>query len=506
MEINLLQKIIGCVLALFLVLGTVPVGLFYFAEPVIAEGSVVKIPPADETFVCSEAENRNRSHLDDETLVVGSYWNTYFKFDLSVLSNTARSDISQAKLRLPVVWSGLGSSRMDDCSFNVSWIDNNSWNDGMTWSSKPMGDEQYLCTASGALSNNILEIDLSEFIRSLAGYDGRVITIKLSPSLSNNAPIMLGSQNSDDPTYRPYLKILIGEAYDTDRAALNKSYLDTAAYVSAAEPDTPAAELLPKNNGWLVADSGSVTYLKFRLDLNNIVGAVEDARIFLRPKTKSSNTKLNIYLLDNSSWNAAELTYNNRPEGEAALIRSYDGIEVMSGFNVDVTDIIYNAVNRQDTYVTFMIDGTETDAASTDSFELYSSGELAPSLAISSTDDENVVALREAVQNLKGANDSFDNITSDLPGSYVAGNGRRVTIRWSLNRNFSLSSLLGLRKSPVTNSGEINQPLFFEDERTVEVRAELSCGGETLTRHIVITIRPEFGVSDRLAPLNDALE
>ncbi len=506
-KINLIQKIIGCVAALLLVVGIVPIGLFYFAEPVVAEGSVVRISPEAETFVYSDAKNKNRDRLDKDNLVVGNYWNTYLKFDLSVLGNVNKADITRAKLRLAVLWNGKNSSELSDCSFNVSYIDNNNWNDNMTWASKPMGEETYLCTASGGEANTILEIDLSEFVRNAVAYEDEVITLKLSPSLSNNAYICFASTENPDPTYRPYLKILVGDAYDTDSPSLNKTYLEQSGYVSAALPNMPARELLEKNNGILVADSGSVTYLKFRLDLNNIKGAVRDARIFLRPLRESVNTRLDVYLLDNDAWWDGELCYNNMPEGESYLVKSYDGIEARGGFSVDVTDIIYDMVKNQRTTVTFVLDGTQNDPASTDSLELYSAGsEFAPSLAVSVTDNPYETALREALVNLNGSNSSLDNITGDLPNRYTASNGETVTIRWELNDNFSLETLLGLRKSVVTNSGKVNHPSVFEEPKTVQVKAILTSGDRSLERYVVITVMPEFGVPNRLLPLRDALE
>ena len=250
-----------------------------------------------------------------------------------------------------------------------------------------------------------------------------------------------------------------------------------------------------------------MTYLKFRLDLNNIKGAVRDARIFLRPLRESVNTRLDVYLLDNDAWWDGELCYNNMPEGESCLVKSYDGIEARGGFSIDVTDIIYDMVKNQKTTVTFVLDGTQTDPASTDSLELYSAGsEFAPSLAVSVTDNPYEMALREALVNLNGSNSSLDNITGDLPNRYTASNGETVTIRWELNDNFSLETLLGLRKSVVTNSGKVNHPSVFEEPKTVQVKAILTSGDRSLERYVVITVMPEFGVPNRLLPLGDALE
>ena len=507
MQVGIIRKIIGCALAILLVLGIVPVGLLYFTTPVVAEGRVVKISPGAETFVYSDAKNKNKSRLDEDNLLVGNYWNTYFRFDLSAIGNAKKSDISQAKLRLAVIWDGRNEPDETDCSFNVSYLDNNNWGDNMTWSTKPGGEEQYLCTAAGNGSDSILEIDLSEFIRKAVGNDEKVFTLKLSPSVSNTAPVQIASTRYSDPSYRPYLKILVGDAVDTDTKTLNKSYLDTNGYVSKAEPNTNSNELLYKNNGRLAVDNGSAVYLKFNIEPKNILGAVEDARIFLRPIGKSVNTKIDIYYLENDGWNSGELSYNNRPEGELSLIKSYNGLEVSGGFSVDVTDLVYKLVKSGKYTASFLIDGTQTDPASTDSLELYSSysHEFAPSLSVSVTDDKNMTAIREAIMELKGNNSSFDNVTSDLPSSYIAENGERVTIKWDFNDNYSLGNILGFRKSVITTSGQINPPAFFEDAKTIQAKAILSSGSRTLERFVTMTIQTEFGVPIRMQILKDAV-
>ncbi len=517
MKVGIIQKILGCILALLLVLGIVPVGLFYFATPVIAEDSIIRLTPTDETFVYSDAKNKDRRRLDEDNLVVGNYWNTYLKFDLSSLGNVKRADLRQAKLRLAVVDNGKSSQGENDCSFNVSYIDNDNWDDSMTWASKPKGEEQYLCTASGADGGCFLEIDLTEFVKRTAGYEDKVITLKLSPTISNSIPIRIASSDSDDPVLRPYLKIIVGDIYDSDPTTPEKSHLDTNGYVSSAYPNIKSDELLKINNGILAVDNGSAAYLKFNLDLRNIIGAVDNAEIFIRPVNKSANIKLNVYYLENDDWSGADLSYDSRPEGEQTLVKSYNGIDVLGGIRIDVTDIVYEAVSAGKARVSFIIDGMETSGNSTDSLELYSNyfegnslennalKDNAPKLLISSTDDKEVVALREAISNLKGDNISFDNVTSDLPSSYTASNGEKVNIKWNINESFSIKDLFGLRKSVITNSGRINPPSLLEGAKTVRAKATLTCGSRTTEKYLDVTVPPDFGVPGRLQPIYDAL-
>ena len=488
-------------------LGTVPVGLLYFATPVVAEDSVIRLVPIDETFVYSDAKNKSRERLDSENLIVGNYWNTYLKFDLTSLGNVKRADMRSAKLRLAVVDTGMISDGARDCSFNISYIDNDNWNDGMTWDNRPMGEEQYLCTASGADRDSILEIDLSEFIAGTAGFDDKIITLKLSPSLSNSAPIRLASAESTDPAYRPCLKITVGDARDNDPTDLRKSHLDDNGYISAARPYSNSRELTQVNNGMLAVDNGSAAYLKFGLNLGSILGTVNNAEIFVRPETKSPDIKVKVYYLENDNWNSSDITYNSRPEGEMIQVQSFNGIDSDGGLRIDVTDIVYEAVSGGKSIVSFIIDGTDTPAESTGSLSLRSSffENGAPELRISCTDDRYVAAIREALANLKGANSSFDDITTDLPSEFIASNGERVAIKWGLNENFSFENLLTLNKRIITSSGHVNPPSIFEGAKEVEAKAQLSCGDETMNRFIIMTIKPDIGVPGRIQPLYDAL-
>ena len=507
MEVGLFQKIIGTVLALLLVLGVVPVGLLYFATPVIAEDSVIRLSPADETFVYSDAKNKSRERLDNENLIVGNYWNTYFKFDLTPLGNVKRADLRSAKLRLAVVDTGMISPESRDATFNVSYVANNNWNGGMTWDSRPMGEEQYLCTAGGAENGGIIEIDLSEFIAETAGFEDKMITLKLSPSLSNSAPVRLGSTASPDPSYRPYLKIVVGDAGDSDPPDLKKSRPADSGYVSAARPEAKADELTRENNGLIAVDNGSAAYLKFGLNLQNIIGAVTSAELRLRPESGAVNTVTDVYFLDNDDWNSGSVSFDSRPEGTAAEIRSLPGVDADGVIRIDVTDVVYEAAARGKSFVSFVLDGSRTPPESTDTLLLRStySDSGAPELRITCTDDPETVAIREALANLRGSNASFDDITTDLPSVYAASNGERVAIRWSENENFSFGDLLTMRKKIVTGSGHVNPPSVFEGAKQVQLKAELSCGGDSMSRFVTITVRPDIGSPGRLRRLYDAL-
>ena len=505
---SIVKKIIGCTIALLVALGSVPVGLLYFTTPIVAEGQFIRLSPVNDTFVYSEARNKSRFKLNEEYDLIGNYWNTYLKFDLAALGNAKRADIGRAVLRLVVTNNGKNPSGDADCTFNVSYLENNNWNENMNWSSKPRGEEQYICTAGSDKSNSILEIDITEFLKKAVSFDDRVITLKLSPSVSCNAPVEIASVNVEDPTLRPTLKVALKDSADPDLDVLNKSYLDSCSYVSKAEPDTSGAELLERNNGYISVDNGSVAYIKFNLEPRNILGAVNDARVFLRSAVKSADTKVDFYYLDNNDWSAETISYNNRPQGNIELIKSYNGIDRYSEFNIDVTDIIYSLIHKGEYNVSFMIDGTGTAESSTDSILFYTdlNSSNAPSLAVSVTDNPNETALMEALSNILGGNSSADNITIDLPNSYIAENGVRVAVKWIIDEEFSFSNILRFNKSLISQSGKINRPPYPEKARTVRVKAELSAGDRHREQVMTLTVLPEFGVPSRIDKLVGGLE
>lgn len=503
--------VLGCAIALLIALGSIPASLLFFTTPIVAEGQLIKLNPICDTFVHSEAKNKSRSRLDEKNDIVGNYWNTYYKFDLSALGAASKSDINRAKLRLVIVSGGLGLSDDEDCSFNVSYLSNNSWNENISWSTKPNGEEQFICIASTSGKDKILEIDITEFIKKASGFDDRIITLKLSPAVSSNVPVTIASSNYDDPSYRPCLKIALSDAQDPDLATLDKSHLSVCTYVSAAEPDTNADSLLLRNNGILAVDNGSAAYLKFNLEPRNILGAVKSAHLKLRPLSAAEDTKIDIYYLKNNDWNPSSLTYNSRPNGDKTLIKSYNGINISGELVVDVTDVIYNLIRSGEYTASFIIDGTSSAPESTSTAEFHSGADSfgAPKLDITVTDDAEETALAEASANLLGNNASPDSITYNLPHLYTAENGLEVNIKWATVNNslpVTLPNIFGLASETVSQSGKITRPAYLENAETVRVRAELSVGGSSLKKNMTLTIMPAEGIPNRLEPLNRALD
>lgn len=505
-----LKKIIGCAIALLIALGSIPVSLLYFTTPIVAEGQLIKLYPTSDTFVYSEAKNKSRERLDEKNDIIGNYWNTYYKFDLSALGTAGKNDVGNAKLRLFIKSSGIDPNKSEDSSFCVSYLENNNWSESMSWSSKPSGEEQYICTASAAGDNSILQIDITEFIKKASEFDDRTITLKLSPTVSTNTPLTVASVYSDDPSMRPCLKISLSDASDSELTTPNKANLNADAYVSKAAPDKSAEELLSLNNGYLAVDNGSAAYLKFNLEPRNILGAVKKAVLKLRPAVQSSNTKIDVYYLKNNNWNTSSLTYNNRPEGEAKLIHSYNGINIGGGLDIDVTEYVYDLIRSGEYTMSLILDGTTSDPASTDTTAFYSSmsGFGSPNLVIDVTDDPAEVAIAEAKANILGKNTAPDSIIYDLPSSYTAENGLRVNIKWVTNGEFSLLNLPNILKSgfsPISQWGKITRPAYLENPVSVRTKAELSVGGSTDTKAMTLTIMPEFGMPGRLDPLKRAL-
>lgn len=505
------KKILSCAIALLIALGSIPASLLFFTTPIVAEGQLIKLNPICDTFVYSEAKNKSRAKLDEKNDIVGNYWNTYYKFDLSALGAASKSDINSARLRLVIISGGLGAKDDEDCSFNVSYLSNNGWNENISWSMKPSGEEQFICIASAAGKNRVLEIDITEFIKKASGFDDRIITLKLSPAISSNTPVTIASSNYDDPSYRPCLKIALSDAQDPDLAVLDKSHLSASTYVSAAEPDANADSLLTRNNGILAVDNGSAAYLKFNLEPRNILGAVKSAHFKLRPINAAADTKIDIYYLSNNNWNPSSLTYNSRPNGDKTLIKSYNGINISGELDVDVTDVIYNLIRSGEYTASFVIDGTGSAPESTSTAEFYSgaSGFGAPKLDITVTDNAEETALAEASANLLGNNTSPEFITCDLPHLYTAENGLDVSIKWVSNDDFSLANLpniFGITTGAVSQSGKITRPAYLEKPETVRVKAELSVGGISIEKNMTLTVMPAEGISNRLEPLNRALD
>lgn len=502
-----LKKAVCFVIALIIALCSIPVGLLYFTTPIVAEGQFIKLSPINDTFVYSEAKNKNRSKLSDEIDVVGDFWNTYLKFNLSALGNVSKADISSAHLRLGIIECGESKEDNSNSEFGVSYLNNNNWNESMTWSARPQGDMQHICTAQADGSDTVLDIDITEFIKKAVSFSDKTVTIKLAPGVSCNTYIKIGSKNISDPTMRPLLKIALKDAVDPDINTLDKAYLDECVYVSKSEPDVTGSELIQKNDNLLPIDNGSVSYLKFNLEPRNILGAVTKAKICLRSLKTATNTKIKVYYLKNNDWTSS-VTYNDRPiEDECELIQVFSGVPYESGLNIDVTKAVYDSVHRGEFVVSFMIDASENEA-STETALMYAkdSGQNSPRLDITVSDDVYETAVMEAMANMLGTNSSQNKITSDLNNVYVAENGVKSSIRYVMDEEFSLTHILRRNKNVISSTGKVSRPEYPKKAEEVRVRAYVTAGGVTKEEVLNLTVLPKFGVPSRLDNLNGVVE
>lgn len=505
-----IKKIVGSILLSLLLLGIVPVGIIYLATPVIADGEFIKIQPEKDMFVYSLKEDESSRELDERRMIVGANWDTYIAFDLSRLDNKTPNEISSVKLRLAATWLGAGSDGSNQARFNVAYLDNNNWNDGTTWNNKPRGNETNLTYVTYS-SAGVLEIDLTEPIKEMLGSENQTITLRLSAADHAAAPIQFASSGYEDPSYRPYLKILVNDAVDTDPPGLNKTYLDTNVYVSEASPNASGYDAVAANDDLLCVDNGSATYLKFNIDPKNIQGAITDAKIQLRPKNKSSTMRMQLYYINNNDWNGS-MTYNSRPAGETELIETAPGYDTRSGISFDVTSLIRRLFSEKMYTASFIL--ACDDPESTESVLFYSNNgapsNFAPGLSIDVSDDPDIVAIYEAFDNIAGDNPSLDEVYTNLPGGYEASNGRRVMIRWSGDTYIpiisDISDIISSSRSTgsILGSGRINPPHMFQKPISVDTTVTLTCGDDSVEREVSVTLMPQ-GSETRLQQLRDLL-
>jgi hypothetical protein len=127
-------------------------------------GPVSFLPQAD-TYVSKNAPNSSYGsgttvYIDGGNSVFGDNINNgYLKFDLSPL---AGKTISSAKLRLFV-------TNPSSQAQSIKSVADGGWDESITWNTKPAVGSQIASLAASTVSNNWVELDLTNYIKGLAG-------------------------------------------------------------------------------------------------------------------------------------------------------------------------------------------------------------------------------------------------------------------------------------------------------------------------------------------------
>lgn len=477
--VDLTRKIVTVFLACLLLLIMLPSD-WLFREHASREqetfDEMQKIYPVMMTSVCQDDPDGSDHQIEEGCIWVGNGNEGYMQFALTDAFHTGAEELNSVKLRLVVADSAGDQLR----EIRIARIKNNNWNLSMTYNSRPQGEEETLLSVNVTEGrDSIVEVDLTAAVQNWLSEGERLVTLHLYGD--ENLETAFASGYHQDRALHPYLKLLWGNASDTDLQTVAKTELTDTTYVSMDEPETSGAALMDRTSGFLHVDEKHTAYLKFRLNRQNIYGAVSKATLVLYAETVDENAILLPSMLENNQWNT-DLTYSGRPPGKMEPFGSYRVAE--GTVQLDVTQMVSTQFQNNAEEITFILEGTGETVFGSNRLETK---EYRPYLQIETSEDPNVMAAHETMVNLLRNNLSVDHITSDLRGSYTSSVGARATVDWK-----TYDAVTGEESTVyIAVNGSVTRPKWFEGEKKLRAVADIQSGTCELKCTLVLTLPPE---------------
>ncbi len=403
------------------------------------------------------------------------------KFSLESIAETDIDEVKKVCLRLAFL-KGSGSLK-NEVSVNI--LPNGIWPRGDSAADFKVPLEREIAViypqTMGA-EDSLSEIDITRYVKEYIEGGMTEIAFRLSSRMPINAEVASGANS--DSAYRPCLKVVTGEAEDTDAYTLRKASVSDAVYVSAKKPDATGREL--SNRSVIAVGGDKEIYLKFDLNENAIFDAVYKARLSLRQVGTANDGIFNISVVNNNQWSGGNISYNSRPRGEEIYATAFKA-EGAGRINIDVTQAVCEARARGIKSIAFRIVGKNGSAI------FYGKGDIKkePELFIEASDDKNIECAADAAINALGVN-SYEFVTMDLPNSYTSEDGTDARIRWTEYDGDGNET-----DTYISSNGEVTRPRWFEADATVDVCAEIKSGDYVTERQYRVIVpaetAPDFG-------------
>ncbi len=472
-----MKKVISALLACLILLGVIPIGVILLrpGDP----GEVFRFMPVYDTYVQENHEGESGIELGDSSdsesrfTAVGNGKETYMQFRLDSIKDRDLK-IESVSLRLVALSSNDASVKV-----NLNLFDNNNWDDNITFATKPEGNDASVDTiVMQSDAPTVYEVNITDEVKKLIKKKADAFSLHLTAmDTIADENVKIASVRNSDPAYRPCLKIITGEAVDTDLDTVQKTETAVSVSISSLSPDESGYDLTNRA-GKLSIGKGSETYLKFKLNHENIKGAIVSAKLYPSSATAAD---MRIYLMENNSWED-NISYNTRPQGKETLI--YQGNKDVYALNeIDLTDTISAEVEKKHDTVSLHIFGGEVSST------LFT--DTKPELVLHVSDNPDVLAVHNASANLLGANYSESSILSDLTRNYTTDDNRTVHIDWTAYDKASDDTLPTENTGYINSYGEVTRPKWFEGDKNLIAKASISSGEAKLIREIELTLPAE---------------
>lgn len=475
-----IKKLAVILIASLMILGLVPVGLIAKPDTVRAEGEFLRLLPIAETSVSPRSDQKKLQvpHDTDATQRIGALHHAYLRFHTEALLNDA-AQLRTVKLRLTLLKTPSDTA----VPIRIFLMSDNNWNANMTYAGRPSQMGETLLTrmaVTPAENPSVLEIDLTDYARRWQEEGRDRISLHLDAP-GNVLAAAFADRDYPDPAFRPCLKIVTGDAQDTDTPDLTKAWLSAG---GSSAGNGGAKNNAVQGEAYTAGEEHS-TYLKFTLNRANIRGAMYRIYLQLTALQADPEAQLTVYQLQNRDWNGEEIEQGILPQGEERLVcRIPATAENLR--RIDLTDVMNDSYAKGETEMAFRV------SAENGTVSFVKTGAAAPGLAIRVSDYADVVAAEEAAVHALAENVDLDHITENLLREYVAENGERVSLSWK-----AVESATGL---PVQNGlrsdGTVTRPRWFEESHKILATVKITAGNYTRQRSYYLTILPEDAPDD----------
>ncbi len=461
-----IQKIIVIILACLLGLCVLPVGLIPDKEPEDM-GDFIRFFAQDEKYPQSLGAVKGIENI-------GRGNSAFLRFNLEELFDTNVDEIKSVRLRLAFL-KGSGEMKND---IEIVQIPNNIWQKADGIATPFFCGERKIALIhpqTKSSEDSLSEIDITEIVKEGALRGEYSVDLCLRAEMS--VPVHLATGEFYDSAYRPYIKVVTGEAQDKDAYSYRRARLSEAVYVSKMDATMRGIDLV-KENQCIVAGGGNEIYLKFELNENSIFDTVYSARLSLCKKSGIKDSRLMIYCVNNNQWSGDNISYGALPRGEESIAAQFvagdDG-----RVNIDITGAVCEARSLGIKSLTLRIVGDEDLTG----FYGMEDERRKPALYIKATDDKNIGCAAEAALNALGVN-SASFVTMNLSASYRAQDGTDAKIRW---REYDENGR-EITGRHISQGGEITRPKWFEDSANVVAEAKIRSGDYVTSRRYYVTV------------------
>ncbi len=459
------------IIASFMLLGVIPLGMISHISTVNAEGEFLRLYPETEISLTAEPKQTDEELEDmpEDAHGVGRNHYGYLRFDIRSLLEQKKDKVQGASLRLTF----LKASTTKKVPVKIWLMQNDDWNRSMKWKDRPSRAGEVL-VATITLSPNdtgepqLFEIDLTEHVRSWIDEEKETVSFCLEGT-GDGVQAAYAGFSHEDPLFRPCLKVVTGAATDPDEKNLQKIALSQKFQTGQAK------------DGVAVVQGKNEIYLKFSLKEKNIKGAIYQANLKLNCLSKDPNALLRIDRLENTTWTADSLKQTKNPGGSRYLIYREE----------DVAPGVYDSINLVDA-----INDAYAKRKTMEAFALYSvNGEIQfgfhernqPRMELLVSDDRDAAALTETVTAVLGDNKNPEQILKNLSDDRIAENGVRAAVTWeALDRETGEPA-----EDVLTANGRIIRPKWFQKSRELVAKTRISAGEYAVERTFYLTVMPQ---------------